>query len=106
MTKKHEELPRMQRVNSNTRYKSTSLSQSPREWREYFELSKVRHNQNVMSPKYDVYVQFLQDILLQYMCSKTVPSENRKDMKTKEIHFKVFYFYFNYIVDPNAITNW
>ena len=45
-------------------YRSTSLSQSPREWRKYFELSEVRHiKQNVSSPKYDVPVQYLQDLL-------------------------------------------
>ena len=55
------------------------------------------------SPKYDVPVQFLQDILLQYMCSKTVPTENRIEIKTKEIHFSLFYFHFNYVVDhPDA----
>ena len=55
------------------------------------------------SPKYNVRVQFLQDILLQYMCSKTVPTENRIEIKTKEIHFSLFYFHLNYVVDrPNA----
>ena len=103
-TKKHEELPRMQRVNSNTGYRSTSPSQSPREWRKQFELSKVRHKQNVTSPKYDVHVQFLQDILLQYMCSKTIRTENRIEMKTKEILFKLFYFHFNYVVDRPDTT--
>ena len=57
----------------------------------YFELSEVRHKQYMMSSKYDVQVVFLQDILLQYMCSKTVPTENQLDMKTKEIHFKFFF---------------
>ena len=34
-------------------YRSTSLSQSPREWRKYFEISEVRHiKQNVSSPNY------------------------------------------------------
>ena len=83
-------------------YRSTSLSQCPREWRKYFELSDVRHKQNVTSPQYDVHVQFFQDILLQYMCSQTVPAENRIEIKTKEIHFKLFYFHFNYI--GTAIT--
>ena len=46
-------------------------------------LSEVRHKQNMRSPKYDVHVQFLEDILLQYMCSKTVPIDNRIEMKTK-----------------------
>ena len=37
------------------------------------------------------------------MCSKTVLTENRTEMKTKEIHFSLFYFYFNYVVDrPDA----
>ena len=55
------------------------------------------------SPKYDVPVQFLQDLLLQYMCSKTVPTENLIKKKTKEIHFSLFYFHFKYIVDrPDA----
>ena len=58
-------------------YRSTSLSQSPREWRKYFELSEVGHKQNVMSTKYVVHVQFLQDILLQYICSKTVILKTR-----------------------------
>ena len=80
---------------------STSLSQSPREWRKYFELSEVQHKQYVTSPKYNAHVQFLHDILLQYMCSKTVPTENQIEMKTKEIHFS--YFHFNYFVGrPNA----
>ena len=35
----------------------------------------------------DVHGQFLQDILLQYMCSQIVPTENRIEMKIKEIHF-------------------
>ena len=56
------------------------------------------------SPQYDVHVQFLQDILLQYMCSQTVPTENRIEMKTKEIHFSVYYFHFNYIVDRHKQT--
>ena len=56
------------------------------------------------SPKYDVHVQFLQDILLQYMCSKTVPTENRIEMKTKEIYFSLFYFHFNYIVGRHNAT--
>ena len=47
-----------------------------------------------------MHVQFLQDLLLQYMiCSKTVPTENRIEMKTKEIHFTSFYFHFYYVVD-------
>ena len=53
----------------------------------YFELSEVRHKQNVMSPQYDVHVQFLQYILLKYMCIQTVPIETLIKMKTKEIHF-------------------
>ena len=37
------------------------------------------------------------------MCSKTVPTENRIEMKPKEIFFSLFYFHFNYIVDhPDA----
>ena len=51
-----------------------------------------------MSPQYVVHVQFLQDILLQYMCSQTVPTENRIEMKNKEINFSLFYFHFNYVV--------
>ena len=55
------------------------------------------------TPKYDVPVQFLQDILLQYICSKTVPTENLIEMKTKEIHFSLFYFHFIYLVNhPDA----
>ena len=65
------------------KYRSSSLSQSPREWRKFFELSEVLHKQNVTSPQCDVHVQCLQDILLQYMCSQTVPTENRIEMKTK-----------------------
>ena len=38
-------------------YRSTSLSQSPREWRKYFELSEVRHKQNVTSSQYGARVQ-------------------------------------------------
>ena len=86
------------------KYRSTSLSQSPREWRKYFELSEVRHKQNVTSPHCDAHVQFLQDILLQYMCSQTVPTEKRIEMKTKEIHSSLFYFHFNYTVDSHNAT--
>ena len=56
------------------------------------------------SPQYDVHVQFLQDILLQYTCSKTVPTDNQIEMKTKEIHFSLFYFHFNYFVDHHNAT--
>ena len=77
---------------------------SPKEWRKYFELSKVRHKQNVTSPQYDVHVQFLQDILLQYTCSKTVTTGNRIEMKTKEILLSLFYLDFNYIVDRHNAT--
>ena len=84
-------------------YRSTLLSQSPREWRN-FELSEVQHKQNVTSPQYNVHVQFLQDIRLQYMCSQTVLTENRIEMKTKEIHFSLFYFPFNYVVDRHNAT--
>ena len=56
------------------------------------------------SPHYDVHVQFLQGILLQYMCSKTVPTENRIEMKTKEIHFSLYYFHFDYVVDRHNAT--
>ena len=70
----------------------------------YFELSKVRHKQNVTSPQYDVHVQFLQDILLQYMCSQTVPTKNWLEMKTKEIYFSLFYFHFIYVVDHHNAT--
>ena len=77
---------------------------SPREWRKYFELSEVRHKQNVTSPQYDVHVQFLKDILLQYMCSQTVPTENRIEMTTKENHFSLFYLHFNYVVDRHNAT--
>ena len=57
-----------------------------------------------MSPKCNVRVQFLQDILLQYMCSQTVPTENRIEMKTKAIHFSLFYFHFNYVVNCHNAT--
>ena len=77
---------------------------SPREWRKYFELSEVRHKQNVTSPQYDVHVQFLKDILLQYMCSQTVPTENQIEMTTKENHFSLFYLHFNYVVDRHNTT--
>ena len=85
-------------------HRSTSLSQSPREWRKYFELSEVQHKQNVMSPQYDVHVQFLQDIILQYMYIQTVPTESRIEMKTKEIHFSLFYVHLNYVVDRHNAT--
>ena len=51
------------------------------------------------SPQYDIH-----DILLQYMCSQNVPTENRIEMKTKEIHFSLFYFHFNYVVDRHNAT--
>ena len=38
------------------------------------------------------------------MCSKTVPTEKQIEMKTKEIHFSLFYFHFNYIVDGHKAT--
>ena len=80
-------------------YRSKSLSQNSREWKKYFELFEVWHKQNVTSPKYYVPVRFLQDILLQYMCSKTVPTDNLIEMKTKEIHLSLYYFHFNNVVD-------
>ena len=67
----------------NLKTRSTSLSQSPREWQKYFELSEVRHWQNVTSTQYDVHVGFLQNICLRYMCSQTAPTENRIEMKTR-----------------------
>ena len=56
------------------------------------------------SPQHDVHVQFLQDILLQYLCSQTVPTENQIEMKTKEINFSLFYFHLSYIVDCHNAT--
>ena len=56
------------------------------------------------SPQFDVHIQFLQDILLQYVCSQTVPTANRIEMETKEIHFSLFYFHFNYNVDCRNAT--
>ena len=50
------------------------------------------------SPQQDVDGQF-QDKLLQYICSQTVSTENQIEIKTKEIHFSLFYFHFNYVVD-------
>ena len=44
------------------------------------------------------------DILLQYMCSKTVPTEKRIEIKTKEIHFSLFYLHLNYTVDHPDTT--
>ena len=37
-------------------------------------------------------------------CSKTVPTENQIEMKTKQICFSLFYFYFNYVVEPPNAT--
>ena len=38
-------------------------------------------------------------------CSKTVRTENRIGMTTKQIHFSLFYFYFKYVVErPDAIA--
>ena len=51
-----------------------------------------------MSPKYNVHVQFLHDILLQYIRSKTVSVENGTEIKTTENHLSLFYFLFNYVV--------
>ena len=56
------------------------------------------------SPKYDVHELFLQDVLLQYMRSKTIPTENRVEMKKREIHFSFFYYHFNYVVDGSDAT--
>ena len=47
---------------------------------------------------------FSKYILLQYMFSKNVPTENRIEMKTKKIYFSLFYFDFNYIVDRPEAT--
>ena len=38
-------------------------------------------------------------------CSQTVPTENLIEMKTKEIHFSLFYFHFNYVVDRHNATS-
>ena len=38
------------------------------------------------------------------MCSQTVPTENRIEMKTKEINFSLFYYHFNYVVDRHNAT--
>ena len=38
------------------------------------------------------------------MCSQTVPTENRIEMKTKEINFILFYFHFKYFVDRHNAT--
>ena len=32
-------------------------------------------------------------------CSKTVPTENQIEMKTKEIQLNLFYFHFDYVVE-------
>ena len=56
------------------------------------------------SPQYDVHIQFLQDILFRYMCSQTVPTENRIEMETKEIHFSLFYFHLYYVLDRHNAT--
>ena len=37
-------------------------------------------------------------------CSKTVPTENRIEMKTKEIHFSLSAFHFNYIMEHSDAT--
>ena len=39
------------------------------------------------------------------MCSQTLPTENRIEMKTKEIHFSLFNFHFNYVVDRHKATD-
>ena len=59
----------------------------------------------MMSTKYVVHVQFLQDILLQYICSKPVPTENWIEMKTKEIHLSLLYFHLNYVVERPESTS-
>ena len=38
------------------------------------------------------------------MCSKTVPTEKRIEIKTKEIHFSLFYLHLNYTVDHPDTT--
>ena len=38
------------------------------------------------------------------MCSQIVPTENQIEMKTKENHFSLFYFNFNYFVDRHNAT--
>ena len=80
------------------------LSQSPREWRKYFELPKVQYRQNVPSPKYDVHIQFFQDILLQYMCSKTIPTQNRVEMKKKKFILVFFCFQFCTIINMQNVV--
>ena len=40
-------------------------------------------------------------------CSKTVPTKNQIEMKTKEINFSLIYFHSNYVVerpDATALT--
>ena len=81
-----------------SKYRSTLLSQSPREWQKCFELSEVRHKH----PN----TRFLQDILLQYTCSQTVPTESPIEIKAKEIHFSLFYFHFNNVVGRHNATAW
>ena len=61
-------------------------------WRKYFELSKIRHKQNLTSPKYSIHVKFLHDIRR----SKTVSIENGIEIKTTEKSFEFIYFHFNY----------
>ena len=56
------------------------------------------------SPQYDVHVQFLQDILLRYMCSQTVPTENRIEMKTKKKKFVLVCFISTLVTSWTAIT--
>ena len=38
------------------------------------------------------------------MCSQAVPTEYQIEMITKEIHFSLFYFHFNYFVDRHNAT--
>ena len=54
------------------------------------------------SPKYDEPDNSLFNFFKIYFCS-TVTTQDRIEMKTKEIHFSLFYFHFNYIVNhPDA----
>ena len=42
------------------------------------------------SPQYDVHFQLFHDILLKYMCSKTVPTEKQIEMKAKKFILDCF----------------
>ena len=56
------------------------------------------------SSQHKLHVQFLKDILLQYMRSQTVPTEKRIEIKTKETQLICFISTLHYVVHCHNAT--